>query len=233
MSLLLAEELVLLCMDDETGQCEVEPREAGQGVALALVFELSLAGALTLTRAGTLAQGEQSATGDQLLDLTASSAIGLSPTAAVEKLAAEDLLQAILARLVSRGVLHDAEVWSPGIHLPKDPHPEAAVRERLREVLAQGQGANEHEAALVALLHHLEIVAAVLPDDDAEITRARAAEVARRSRPMQDYQGEDSRPRLTPAGGSDNSGQRRTRSSWWEGLDVLELVGSGIRIFLP
>ncbi|WP_256839188.1 GOLPH3/VPS74 family protein [Ornithinimicrobium faecis] len=231
MSLLLAEELVLLCMDDETGQCEVEPRQAGQGVALALVFELSLAGALTLKQ-GKLAHGDQGEAGDQLLDLTAESVIGLSPSAAVEKLAAEDLLQAILVRLVSRGVLHDAEVWSPGIHLPKDPHPEAAVREWLREVLAQGQGANEHEAALVALLHHLEIVAGVLPDDDAEITRARAAEVARRSRPMQDYQGEDGRPRLTPAGGSDNSGQRRTRSSWWDGLDVLELVGSGIRIFL-
>lgn len=232
MSMLLAEELVLLCMDDETGQCEVEARDAGRGVALALIFELSLAGSLTISH-GTLAQGERAASGDQLLDLAAQSALGLTPSAAVEKLAAEDLLQAILVRLVSRGVLHDAEVWSPGIHLPKDPHPEAAVRERLRGVLAQGRGADEQEAALVALLHHLEIVAAVLPDEDAEVTSARAAEVAARSRPMRDYQGEHGRPRLTRAGGSGSSDPRRTRSSWWDGLDVLELVAGGVRIFLP
>lgn len=230
MSLLLAEELVLLCMDDKTGQCEVEPRAAGQGVALALVFELSLAGALTLTQ-GKLTQGDQASTGDQLLDLTAESAIGLSPTAAVEKLAAEDLLQAVLVRLVSRGVLHDADVFSPGVHLPRDPHPETAVRQRLREVLAEGRGADEHEAALVSLLHHLEIVAAVLPDDDADITRARAAEVARRSRPMRDYQGEDGQPRVAPV--HRKSDLRMTRASWWDGLDVLDLVASGVRLFLP
>lgn len=229
MSMLLAEELVLLCMDDQTGQCEVEPREAGRGVALALVFELSLAGVLTIKK-GTLAQGEATA-GDQLLDLAASSSIGLSPSAAVEKLAAEDLLQAILVRLVSRGVLHDAEVWSPGIHLPKDPHPEAAVRSWLREVLAQGRGANEHEAALVALLHHLAIVRSVLPDEDADVTVARAAEVSGRSRPMRDYQGEHGR--ATGAGGSGPTDQRTSRLSWWDGMDVLDLVAGGIRIFLP
>lgn len=229
MSLLLAEELVLLCMDDKTGQCEVEPREAGQGVALALIFELSLAGALTLEQ-GKLAAGDQGPASDQLLNLTAESAVGLTPTAAVDKLAAEDLLQAILVRLVSRGVLHDADVWSPGIHLPKDPHPEAAVRQRLRELLAHGRGANEHEAALVALLHHLEIVATVLPDEDAAVVRARAVEVSSRSAPMRDYHGGDSSALQREPGSRERTS---SRSSWWDGLDVLELVVGGLRIFLP
>ncbi|WP_114907747.1 GOLPH3/VPS74 family protein [Ornithinimicrobium murale] len=231
MALLLAEELVLLCMDDETGQCELAPREASRGVALALVFELSLRGALTLQN-DRLTQ-QQAGTDDPLLDLAAESARNLTPTAAVDALAAEDLLQATLVRLVSRGALHDADVFSPGVHLPKDPHPETAVRQRLREVLAQGRGADEQEAALVALLHHLEMATAVLPDEDAEVVRARAAEVSSRSGPMRDYQGEDGRPRVAPVHRSKNSDLRMTRSSWWDGLDVLDLVANGVRIFLP
>lgn len=250
MTLLLAEEFVLLCTDDETGECGLDPREASRGVALALVFELSVRGAFTL-RDGRLApQGP--GPDDPLLELTSESARNLTPTAAVEKLASEELLEATLVRLVSRGVLHDADVFAPGVHLPKDPHPEATVRQRLREVLAQGRGADEHEAALVALLHHLEIVTAVLPDEDAEVVRERAAEVAARSGPMRDHRGGARRARVTPSGGrqpqaapsttcgapaqpegrSDDSAQPRKRSSWWDGLDVLELVVGGIRIFL-
>ena len=230
MSLLLAEELVLLCMDDETGHCEVPPRDASRGVALALVFELSLRGALTL-RDGALARGHLPEAGDPLLDLAAQGATGLTPTAAVERLSAEDLLQATLVRLVSRGVLHDADVFAPGVHLPKDPHPEAAVRQRLHEVLAQGRGASEHEAALVALLHHLDIVTRVLPEDPADVIRARAAEVASRSGPMRDYAGGalSSRPAAPPGASRD---EKPSRSSWWEAMDVVDLVVSGLRIFV-
>lgn len=236
MSLLLAEELVLLCMDDETGQCEVPSRDAGRGVALALVFELSLRGALTL-RAGTLVRGQLPEAGDPLLDLAAQGATGLTPTAAVERLSAEDLLQATLVRLVSRGVLHDADVFTPGVHLPRDPHPEAAVRERLHEVLAQGRGATEHEAALVALLHHLDIVTRVLPQDPAEVVLARAEEVSSRSGPMRDYAGGPPSTRTAspskPAAPSDAPREEKpSRSSWWEALDVVDLVVSGLRIFV-
>lgn len=213
MSMLLAEELVLLLMDDETGHCEVPEREASQGVALALVFELSLRRALAV-EGDTLALQRTTSTGDPLLDVAAHSVTALTPVAAVEKLSGEGVLEAALARLVSRGVLHDAEVWSPGIHLPRDPHPESTVRARLHEVLAEGRGANDQEAALVALLHHLEIVPAVLPDDDPGITVPRAAEVASRSRPMQDYQG----------------GPKKRRS-WFNAVDLLDVVGQGLNIF--
>lgn len=214
MSLLLAEELVLLCMDDETGHCEVPSQDAARGVALALVFELTLQGALSV-EGEKLALQRTTSTGDTLLDLAAQHATALTPVAAVEKLAAEDLLQATLTRLVSRGVLKDAEVWSPGVHLPHDPHPEAAVRDRLRQVLTQGQDPGDHDAALVALLHHLDIVTRVLPDEPAEAVTARAETVASRSRPMRTYQQE----------------RKAARRRWWDAADLMELVAGSLNIF--
>ncbi|NLG22383.1 MAG: GPP34 family phosphoprotein [Actinomycetales bacterium] len=207
MSLLLAEELVLLCMDDDTGHCGVPPQDAARGVALALVFELTLRGFLAVERE-KLAPQRTTSTGDPLLDLAAQHATALTPTAAVDKLAAEDLLQATLVRLVSRGVLKDAEVWAPGVHLPNDPHPEAAVRDRLRKVLAQAQDPTDHDAALVALLHHLDITTRVLPDEPADVVRTRAENVAARSRPMRDYQQQGS-----------------SKKSRWMSRDLMELLG--------
>ncbi|MCK0112044.1 GPP34 family phosphoprotein [Ornithinimicrobium sp. F0845] len=213
MTLLLAEELVLLCMDDEAGHCEVASDDMARGVALALVFELTLSGALAV-EGEKFALQRTTGTGDQLLDLAAQGATALTPVAAVEKLAAEDLLEAILTRLVARGVLRDAEVWAPGVHLPKDPHPEAAVRQRLREVLVEGRDATDHDAALVALLHHLDIVGMAVSEEPTDVTAARAAEVASRSRPMRSYQ--------------DGA---QSRKSWWNGMDLLDLVVQGLNIF--
>ncbi|NLG22384.1 MAG: GPP34 family phosphoprotein [Actinomycetales bacterium] len=214
MSLLLAEELVLLCMDDDTGHCEVPPQDAARGVALALVFELTLRGFLGVEGEKFALQRTRSSD-DPLLDLAAHNATALTPVDAVGKLAAEDLLQATLARLVSRGVLKDAEVWAPGVHLPNDPHPEAAVRDRLRQVLAQEHDPSDHDAALVALLHHLGIVTRVLPDESAETIRTRAEKVAARSRPMRDYQ----QDRVT------------SRKRWWDAADLMELLAGGLNIF--
>lgn len=208
MSLLLAEELVLLCTDDDTGLCEVPPQDAARGVALALVFELTLRGFLAVEGEKFALQRTRSS-GDPLLDLAAQHAT------AVDKLAAEDLLQVTLARLVSRGVLTDAEVWAPGVHLPNDPHPEAAVRDRLRQVLAHEQDPTDHDAALVALLHHLGIATRVLPDEPAEAIRVRAEKVADRSRPMREYQQD----------------RETTKKRWWDAADLMEMVTGGLNIF--
>lgn len=214
MSLLLAEELVLLCMDDDTGHCDVPPQDAARGVALALVFELTLRGFLAVEGEKFALQRTRSSD-DPLLDLAAQNATAHTPAAAVDTLAAEDLLQATLARLVDRGVLKDAEVWAPGVHLPSDPHPEAAVRDRLRQVLAHAQDPSDRDAALVALLHHLGIVTAVLPDEPPEAIRDRARKVADRSRPMRDYRQD----------------RETARKRWWDAADLMELVAGGLNIF--
>lgn len=214
MTLLLAEELVLLCMDDETGHCEVAPGTMRRGVALALVFELSLQGVLAVENGKFTQRGEPLA--DEVLRLAAEGAAGATPTSAVRRLADDDPLTAMLARLVTRGVLHDAEVWSPGVHLPKEPHREAAVRDRLHAVLVAGGEPSEHDTALIALLHHLGIVTRVLPSSEPKELTTRAEEIATQSRPLQDYEGRQT-----------SSKSRR----WWDATDVLDVVVHALNIF--
>lgn len=209
MSMLLAEELVLLCMDDETGRCLLPEPDATQGVARALVFELALRD--TVRSVGNRLERDKKITiRDELLALACERVDGYRVEDAIQRLAAEDLLAALLARLVARGILHDAEVFAPGRHLPREPQHEARVRERLELVLVRDQDPSEHDATLIALLEPLTLTTQLFPDAEPAALRERAKKIAQRTRPLR-------------------SGHT-SRGSWWDAMDLLEILAIPLRI---
>lgn len=219
--MLLAEELVLLCMDDDTGQCLLPVEAARQGVATALIFELALDGALRrdddrLVRAGKPSRD------DEVLTLALDRVDGHTLTTAVDDLAQEELLQAMLVRLVSRGVLHDAEIWSPGVHLPRDPFPETVLRGRIENVLVRRRHPTEREAALVTLLDELHLIPLALASVDSPQVRQRATQVANNARTF----AEDRVPTTLR-----ERGRSRKERNWWDGLDILDVLTAPLRLF--
>lgn len=237
--MLLAEELVLLCMDDETGVCLIEPEPAGRGVAMALVFELTLRRTIARTDGGAFERVGPD-TGDAVLDLAADRVAGHSPVEAVGDLVADDLLTGILSRLVARGVLHDAQLWSPGMHLPRDPHPEAGVRQRLNDALIGEKDPDRHDIALIALIHRVGLLPTIVSADELPDAQQRAEQIALSMREMDDFR-RDEQPsqaqlranRVTDDHGTpgrpapDPDEQRRReeakkkKGSWRDGLAVI------------
>lgn len=191
--MLLAEEFVLLSMDDETGQCLLPESTARKGVATALALELLLRRAVRV-RHQVVQRVATTSTGDPLLDRAAVRVDKVVNTAAVRELSEADLLPNLLTRLVDRGVLHDAEIWSPGVHLPRDERPEHEVRRRMHAVLVDRHRPTKHDAALIALLEHLRVTSLLLPwvaEDPVVAQRARGLTLT--SDAMEDLQPPGSR----------------------------------------
>lgn len=208
MSMLLAEELVLLCMDDDTGRCLLPESDATQGVARALIFEVALRDSVRSIN-NRLEWQKKVVVRDDLLALVCERVDGYRLEDAVKALAEEDLLAAILARLVARGILHDSDVFAPDRHLPRQPHHEARVRERLEAVLLRGHDPSEHDAALIALLEPLNLTSQLFPNAEPAALRDRVHKIARKTRPVR-------------AG-------FRSRGSWWDALDVIEFLSIPLR----
>lgn len=193
MSLLLAEELLLLSLDDTSGQGLLPEDVIAEGVASALVFELTLRG--TLKRSSKRLQRDPTVTiRDPLLAEAAERAHGQSVEDAVHALASPGTLEALVGRLVSVGALNDAELWAPGAHWPTGARADAQVRSRLEDILTRGADPTEREAILVGLLEQLDLTARVVSHPHQARLRTRASEVAGSARPLR------SRPRTTSPG---------------------------------
>ncbi|WP_256839187.1 GPP34 family phosphoprotein [Ornithinimicrobium faecis] len=183
MSLLLAEELTLLCLDDETGQALLPHDAVAEAVASALVFELTLRG--TLKRSGKRLERDTMVTiRDDLLSDVAERVDGLSVDDAIQTLSRPGTLEALLHRLASVGALTDPDVWAPGHHRPSGPRTDASARARVEEILVHDGEPTQREAVLVSLLEQLGLTIRVLPHADQAQVRARAAEVAGSARPL-------------------------------------------------
>lgn len=183
MSLLLAEELTLLCLDAETGQALLPHDTVAEEVATALVFELTLRG--TLKRSGkTLKRHTMVTIRDDLLSDAADRADGLDVEDAVRTLTGAATLEALLHRLASVGALADIDVWAPGLHWPSGPRVDALMRGRLEDILVREDEPTERETVLVSLVEQLGLTARVLPHADQVQVRARAVEVAASARPL-------------------------------------------------
>lgn len=161
--LTLAEEIVLLSLDDATG------RPVGRGgmapdlaLAGAMLMDLALAGRLDTDRDRLLVT-DATATGDAVLDsvLAAATAPGAPADArGLIHLLARDIAPAretMLARLVADGVLHRVEgrlLWVlPDRRFPKAPgHTEAVeARNRLRTLLLAEDLPEPRDALLLGL----------------------------------------------------------------------------------
>ena len=184
--LALADELLLLALDDESGDrtrsTELEPALGG-----ALLLDLALRRRVGVADHEVVVL-DASPTGDSLLDSLLARIRGERPRSAKHwVVAAQKGVRAVVGdRLVAAGVLrregHRAFGLFPVTRLPSsDPVPEAGVRARLDDVVLRGDAADERTAALAALVHVTGLQKTIYPHEsreDRRTTKARLSELA-------------------------------------------------------
>jgi hypothetical protein len=184
----LAEDLVLLLFDDESGRPVVDWLSLDNAVAGVVLLELANSGRVSPAeddeaKPGRLVVRDDSATGDPVLD-TALSRLDAKPVKAqraVEVLV-KGTREAVLDQLAGRGLLRREESKVLGL-FPRSTWPaldsahENEVRSRLDAVLVRGEEPDAHIGGLVALLDAINAVHKVV-DGDKKALRARAKEVA-------------------------------------------------------
>lgn len=155
--LLLVEDLMLLLLDDESGVTK------GEGslhwtLGGAVLMELALQGRVEIDRKQTVHAVPGPALGDGLLD-DASARIEKRPRYVGSVLAeiGPPLRARVLDRLVERGLIRRERSkllgFIPTTRMPaQDPAYEAALLERVRAVLEDGETPDARTAALVAIL---------------------------------------------------------------------------------
>lgn len=199
--MLLAEEFLLMCLDDETGRKSIADEKLDPALAAAVLVELALLERIGITaddqgwrQRGRVRLTDTKPTDDAVLDDTlayveesehkrqqAKVADLISPTS--RHRITKGLRQRLLTRLAAAGVLSEHRGRALGLF----PHttwptvnsgPEADIRARLRGALVHGVTPTERTAALVALLHATGHVARALPGEDKRLVRQRAKELA-------------------------------------------------------
>ncbi|MCW3815306.1 GPP34 family phosphoprotein [Micromonospora sp. DR5-3] len=181
----LAEELLLLAYDDETGKATMPRISLDLGMAAAVLVELALAGRIAYAD-GSLAVTDPAPTGEPIADeVLARIAADTphTPSSWVQRLR-HGLRDRILGDLCGRGVVQDIDETELGfIHVHRypvaDASVEADIRRRLAEALTEGQVPDERTAALATLVAVLRMEPALgLTGEDARDARRRLEEIA-------------------------------------------------------
>ncbi|MEV1329027.1 GPP34 family phosphoprotein [Micromonospora costi] len=181
----LAEELLLLAYDDETGKATMPRISLDLGMAAAVLIELALAGRIAYA-AGNLTVVDPTPTGEPVADgVLARIAADTphTPSSWVQRLR-HGLRDRILGDLCSQGVVRDVDETELGfIHVHRypvvDTSVEADTRRRLAEALTGGVAPDERTAALATLVAVLRMESALgVSGDAAEAARRRLAEIA-------------------------------------------------------
>ena len=181
---LLAEDLLLLVLDDETGAQTLDGTRTDLALGGALLLELALAGRVALTRDGPWWAREQvgvtdpAPLGDALLD-EALVTVAEKPRGSQELVGrlGKGVRARLLERLQARGVLERRSDTVLGL-FPRtrwptaDSRHEEQVRARLRDVLLVGLAPDQRTGALTALLVAVDKAHAVLPGLSREERRA-------------------------------------------------------------
>ncbi|MCY0942087.1 GOLPH3/VPS74 family protein [Streptomyces antarcticus] len=187
MAITLAEEIMLLSLDDESGSAK-QREAAGWAVAGGILLELVLTGRVSVT-GRFLELKDTTPTGERLLD---------SRTALIEtwlrgrgKRRVTDWLTkdqpkavaAALESLCERGVVTEERRKALGV-FPVRRYPEAdgaiegELRARLRAVVLDGAEPDARTASLIALIHSAKLHRLAFPGTDRKQVAARMAEVA-------------------------------------------------------
>jgi Golgi phosphoprotein 3 (GPP34) len=167
-SMLLAEDLLLLLTDDVSGRLIVPAQPADAGLAGANLVELTLLGKVGLSgdgddgKPGRLAVRDLAPCGDEVLDAALQIVLahqGGKPATVIRPLS-KNLQPVLHQRLVSSGVLRAQEGRLLGlfpVHRwpAQDTSYEAQVRQRVTESLAGQAEPDPRTAALIALAHAL------------------------------------------------------------------------------
>src|SRR6476661_2888913 len=188
--MLIAEDLLLLLLDDETGKL-TNTSYLDTGIGGALLVELALGSHVEVSgKSGLWARAKVHATGSTPADPVLAEA--LQVVAAKER-TAQDLVvrlgrgrrQPLLDRLVDAGVVRRQEERVLGL-IPRhrwpvvDARPEADLRRRLGDALVRGLDPEPPVAALVAVLSAMDLAHKVVDREgvSARQVKRRAKEVA-------------------------------------------------------
>jgi hypothetical protein len=155
----LAEELLLLAYDDQTGKATVSRIGLDLGMAAAVLVDLALAGRVAYGPGGMLIVTNATPTGDPIADAVLAKVAGEDPhTPAqwVQRLR-HKLRERVLEDLVARGVVRDVDETALGyIHIHRYPAADRAyeqeIRQRLAAALTSDQAPDERTAALATLV---------------------------------------------------------------------------------
>ncbi len=191
--MLIAEDLLLLLTDDETGKRSGTTTEVDLALGGAMLLDLALAGRADVAgpgedvRAGRLVVRDDTPTEDPLLDealATVEDKQGKRPRDVVRTLS-KKLRPRLYDRLVERGVLREEKGRALGI-FPVDRWPaeqaehERELRDRLRAALRTGLATDPRTGALVALLSALKAVPKVMDPDEVGLTKRELKDNAKR-----------------------------------------------------
>ena len=187
--MLLAEDLLLLLTDDETGRLLVSGQYVDVALAGAQLVQLSLDRRVDLDERKRLVVLDPSPTGDPLLDgalAVVAQRAGKKPSAVLGALG-KGLRGQLYARLAAAGVLRSEPGKVLGL-FPRTSWPtasaehETAVRRGLEGLLVHGLTPDPRSAALVALLHALRSTHKVVDPKEHDLKRReldrRAKEIA-------------------------------------------------------
>jgi hypothetical protein len=193
--MLVAEDLLLLVTDDDSGRLSAPSEQVDVGLGGANLLELTLMGRVDLTREGEesrpgrIVVTDPSSTGDPVLDAaleTLEAHRGKKPSTVLKPLA-KHLRRTLYERLAANGVVRAEEGRILGV-FPTHRWPaldaghESEVRRLLTQALVQGATPDARTAALVALLHALDCEHKVVDPRAHGLSkrqlRARAREIA-------------------------------------------------------
>ncbi|WP_432940250.1 GOLPH3/VPS74 family protein [Kribbella sp. CA-253562] len=190
--MLIAEDLLLLLYDDESGKPLAGSPGLDYALAGAVVVELTLLGKVDISgegedvKPGRLKVLDASPTGDPLLDerlAMLAEKTGKKPKDVMGKLS-KKLRDPLLRRLAERGILEESEGRVLGLFPvtrwpAKDAQHEGDVRAALENVLKLGTRPDERIGALIALLSALDVVPKIVTDAvDRKALKRRAKEIA-------------------------------------------------------
>ncbi|MER7002030.1 GPP34 family phosphoprotein [Dactylosporangium sp. NPDC000555] len=187
-SIALAEELLLLAYDDESGKATGSHIGLDLGMAAAVLVELALAGRIVYVN-GTIVATEPSPIGEPIADeVLARLAADTphSPASWVQRLR-HGLRDRVLADLCDRGVIRDVDETTMGvIHVHRyptvDPAVEAEVRARLSQALVGDEVPDERTAALATLVAAARMAPALgLTGTDADAAHQRLRQIGDRA----------------------------------------------------
>jgi hypothetical protein len=184
-SIALAEELLLLAYDDQTGKATGSRIGLDLGMAAAVLVDLALAGRIAYV-SGNIVVNNPTPIGDPIADLVLAKAAASEPhTPAqwVQRLR-HGLRNRVLEDLIARGVVRDVdETQLEYIHVHRyptaDPAYEAEIRKRLADALISDAPPDERTAALATLLIATRMEPALrLPPEEAAHAHKRLEEIA-------------------------------------------------------
>jgi hypothetical protein len=188
-TLTLADEIVVLMLDDEEG--DIKPgclAVAGVAIAAGALMELALQGRID-TDLESLFIVDAKPTGEKLLDdlLAEIAAEPAKQTSAwwIDQLSTrhDNLVERVLGRLVSAGILKEESrrflwMFSRRAYPPVSGKEEREAKARLLAVLFNDEVPDPRDTLLLGLAKSTGVLAAILSDEELEKSSARVNEVA-------------------------------------------------------